>query len=273
MALTQVGPGMLAPLAVGAGTLQAVALDTLRGDGTGGIVIPGGNTGLRPTGAPIGTQRWNTDLGLLEFFDGSAWRKVSQQPPSFNTASGSLGSRFTTQAGTFNISVTSDIVPTFSITAGSLPAGMALSNGSGSDARISGTVTAGSVPDYSANTVYTFTVRATAAGLTNDRSFSITVNSRFVGFSCSTAGEGGTCADTAPGGFTFVRVDFSSYGTPNGSCGGFSIGGCNAGSSNGYNPTPTTSYSVGANNGTWGDPCGGVGKRMYIQMSYGPFPL
>ena len=20
----------------------------------------------------------------------------------------------------------------------------------------------------------------------------------------------------------------------------------------------------------WGDPCGGVGKRMYIQMSYGP---
>jgi hypothetical protein len=49
------------------------------------------------------------------------------------------------------------------------------------------------------------------------------------------------------------------------------LGSCNSVSSNFYDPTPTSSYSTPANNATWGDPCFGTFKRLYIQMSYGPF--
>lgn len=184
--------------------------------------------------------------------------------PTWNTASGSIGSGYTQQSVSYTVSASG--ATSYSVVSGSLPSGLSLNSSTGV---ISGTISAGAVANYSTTTV-NFTIRATAIASV-DRAFSIFVQSRFVGFSCSTAAEGGTCSDTAPGSFIFIRVDFSSYGTPNGSCGSFAIGGCNSGSSNGYNPTPTKSYSVGANNGVWGDPCGGTGKRMYIQMSYGPF--
>lgn len=193
---------------------------------------------------------------------------VVQVPaPTWNTASGSLGSDFTQRNSTFTTSastVSGSI--TYSLVSGSLPSGQSLNTSTGT---ISGT--ASGVSDYSSST-YNFTLRATnTAGKSSDRAFSITIASRYVGYSCSTCGEGGTCSDTAPGSYVFNRVDFSSYGTPEGGCGGFYYGGCNSGSSNGYNPTPTKSYSISGSNGQWGDPCGGVGKRMYIQMSYGPF--
>ena len=94
---------------------------------------------------------------------------------------------------------------------------------------------------------------------------------RSVGYQCKTTSENGSISDTAPAGNVFNRVDFCSYGTPNGSCGSFTLSGCNSTGSNAYNPTPCTSYSVSASNSTWGDPCFATYKRMYVQMSYGPF--
>ncbi len=195
---------------------------------------------------------------------------ITVQPATvtWNTASGSLGSDYTQRNSSFSTSASTNLGSvTYSVVSGSIPTGQSLNSTTGT---ISGT--ASGVSDYSSST-FNFTLRATnsATGRFSDRAFSILIYSRYVGYSCSTAGEGGTCADTAPGDFIFNRVDFSSWGTPNGSCGAFTYGGCNSSSSNNYNPTPTKSYAVGANNGNWGDPCGGTGKRMYIQMSYGPF--
>lgn len=186
---------------------------------------------------------------------------------TWNTASGSLGSDYTQRSSSFNTSASTNLGSiTYSVVSGSIPTGQTLNTSTGT---ISGT--ASGVADYS-STTFNFTLRATnSLGRFSDRAFSILIASRYVGYSCSTAGENGTCSDTAPGSYIFNRVDFSSWGTPNGSCGAFTYGGCNSGSSNNYNPTPTKSYSVGANNSVWGDPCGGTPKRMYIQMSYGPF--
>lgn len=184
--------------------------------------------------------------------------------PTWNTASGSLGSGYTQQFVSFTVNASN--ASSYAVVSGSLPSGLSLNTSNGV---ISGTISAGAVANYSTTTV-NFTIRATAA-VGVDRAFSILVRSRFEGFQCVTGNENDTLSMTAPSGKVFNRVDFSSYGTPEGSCGSFSIGGCNSGSSNGYNPTPTASFSVGANNGTWGDPCGGVFKRMYIQMSWGPF--
>ena len=74
---------------------------------------------------------------------------------------------------------------------------------------------------------------------------------------------------SAPSGTTFTSVQFASYGTPNGGCGGFSTGGCNAGSSGGVVSGAflgRTSGCVSPDNGTFGDPCVGTYKRLYIQL-------
>ena len=72
-----------------------------------------------------------------------------------------------------------------------------------------------------------------------------TITSSKLALSGITAGEGGTCADTAPAGYVFNRKDFSSYGTPNGSCGAFTISGCHSISSGNWSPTlPAASYSM-----------------------------
>ena len=189
-------------------------------------------------------------------------------PPQWVTASGSLGSDYTERSSSFTPEyLTGGLTPTFSVVSGSLPTGQSLNSSTGV---ISGT--ASGVSDYTSST-YNFTLRATNAAGSVDRAFSITIASRYVGYRCTEVGEGGTCADTAPVGMVFNRRDFSAYGTPGGTCGAYTIGGCNAGASNSWlpSPFPTASYSIGMSNGVWGDPCGGTFKRGYVQMSYGPF--
>ena len=195
---------------------------------------------------------------------------VNTTTVAWSTASGSLGSDYTERVSTFNaVATTSTGSLSFSVVSGSINGSQTLSTVTNTTARITGT--AAGISDFNSAT-YNFTIRATnSAGRTADRAFSYAITSRKVGRRCSTANEGGGVGDTAPGSFIFIRRDFSSYGTPNGGCGGFGFGGCNNGASNNWNPTPTKSYSYGCNNGTWGDPCGGVGKRCYVQMTYGPF--
>lgn len=189
-------------------------------------------------------------------------------PPSWVTAAGSIGSDYTERASSFvPVATTGGLTVTYSVISGSLPTGLSLNSSTG---EISGT--ASGVADYNSST-YNFTLRAANAAGNDDRAFSITIGSRYVGYRCSETGEGGNCADTAPTGMVFNRRDFSAYGTPGGTCGAYTYGGCNAGASNSWlpSPFPTASYSVNMGNGTWGDPCGGTYKRGYVQMSYGPF--
>ena len=186
-------------------------------------------------------------------------------PPAWVTAAGSLGSDYTQRSSSFTPSAPG--ATSFSLVSGSLPTGHSLNTSTGV---ISGT--ASGVADYTSST-FNFTLRATNGFGFVDRAFSITIASRYVGFRCIEVGEGGTCADTAPAGMVFNRKDFSAYGTPGGTCGAFTIGGCNSSASNSWlpSPFPTASYSIGMSNGVWGDPCGGTFKSGKVQMSYGPF--
>jgi hypothetical protein len=89
---------------------------------------------------------------------------------------------------------------------------------------------------------------------------------------CGNANEGGSVTLTAPPGNIILSINFASYGTPNGSCGSFTIGACHALTSAlvcsaafvGQN-----SATVNATNAVFGDPCVGTGKRLYVEATYG----
>lgn len=83
--------------------------------------------------------------------------------------------------------------------------------------------------------------------------------------------EGQSFTLTAPAGKVFTSVDFASYGTPNGTCGNYTLGSCNANTS----MSVIEPLVVGQNSVTltqdyqlFGDPCFGVPKRLYVQARY-----
>ena len=86
---------------------------------------------------------------------------------------------------------------------------------------------------------------------------------------CATANENGNAVMIAPAGTIFKSVVFASYGTPSGTCGSFSIGGCHATNSttivSGYLIGNGGTINVPATNAVFGDPCSGTGKQLYIQ--------
>jgi hypothetical protein len=45
--------------------------------GSSGVVLPAGNSAIRPDNAVFGMIRFNTDLGLVEFYNGSVWSTLS----------------------------------------------------------------------------------------------------------------------------------------------------------------------------------------------------
>ena len=88
---------------------------------------------------------------------------------------------------------------------------------------------------------------------------------------CGTVQENGNLFLQAPAGAVFTSVLFASYGTPTGSCGTFSTSSCHASGSlsivEGY-LLGNSSATIPASNGVFGDPCGGTGKRLYVQAQY-----
>ena len=98
---------------------------------------------------------------------------------------------------------------------------------------------------------------------------SITFSETFTAF--AEVSEGQNLTITLPGGAVVESVDFASYGTPNGSNGNYTLGGCHAANSQ----TIVESYALGNNsftipatNAVFGDPCGGTFKRLYVTVSY-----
>ncbi|MEC4005945.1 LamG-like jellyroll fold domain-containing protein, partial [Flavobacterium sp. SUN052] len=92
------------------------------------------------------------------------------------------------------------------------------------------------------------------------------------GIVCATAPENDYLVLTAPAGKVFTSVLFASYGTPNGVCNNYTFGDCHASNSLaivsgliiGQNSVP-----ILATNDTFGDPCGGTVKRLYVEAAYG----
>ncbi len=88
---------------------------------------------------------------------------------------------------------------------------------------------------------------------------------------CGTADENGMVTLTVPPDNVITSIEFASYGTPNGTCGSFTLGSCHAANSLSIVEAAfvgQVSASINASNGVFGDPCGGTVKRLYIQAIY-----
>ena len=44
--------------------------------GSSGVVVPTGPASLRPDSAPFGMIRFNTDIGYVEFYNGTIWQNM-----------------------------------------------------------------------------------------------------------------------------------------------------------------------------------------------------
>lgn len=92
---------------------------------------------------------------------------------------------------------------------------------------------------------------------------------------CAQSDEGSTLTLTAPAGTVFTSIDFASYGTPSGTCGGYTVGGCHASASGSILTAACVGRNtcvISASNDVFGDPCYGTYKRLYVQASCGPVP-
>ena len=117
----------------------------------------------------------------------------------------------------------------------------------------------------------------TAADINNgssDNCGAISLSVENTGIICGTAAEGSNITLTAPAGTVITAINFASYGTPNGSCGNFSLGTCHAANSvsvvSGLAIGRNT-VTIAATNITFGDPCVNIVKRLYIQATYSGF--
>ena len=136
--------------------------------------------------------------------------------PSWNTASGSLGTVFDTTRSGVNVSATAtdpdgDTI-IYSILSGSIPSGLSLNTSSGA---ITGTANA-----VGSDTTSNFTLRATSGGKTSDRAFSFTVSAP-VSTTYSYTGSNQTF--TIPTGLSLITVDIK--GGAGGSQGNSGAGG------------------------------------------------
>lgn len=97
----------------------------------------------------------------------------------------------------------------------------------------------------------------------------------YYGYHCGQVGENGGISLTVPADSgVYNLVWFGSYGTPDGGCNGYACGWCHSSISRQKVAEAflgKTSGSIGANNGTFGDPCGGTVKRLYVQIFYGVY--
>ena len=88
-----------------------------------------------------------------------------------------------------------------------------------------------------------------------------------------TAGEGSDLTLTAPNGNEFTEVLFASYGTPTGSNGLYRTSNCSSSSSIAEVQAAfigKNSATISADNGIFGDPCGGTVKHLSVVLKYGP---
>ncbi|SHG64926.1 Galactose binding lectin domain-containing protein [Flavobacterium micromati] len=121
-----------------------------------------------------------------------------------------------------------------------------------------------------------------SCGITTCISTTVTVNSSIINNNLSftngisgpisaVVDENGSALLNAPSGTYFATVNFASYGNPNGSAPNFTFGACNAVTSQSIAENALLGNSTAtlrATNGTFGDPCVGTFKRLYILASY-----
>jgi hypothetical protein len=84
---------------------------------------------------------------------------------------------------------------------------------------------------------------------------------------CSIAPEGTDLVLEAHPGSVISEIEFASYGTPGGLCGYFDVGTCHAEGTMaaiGGACVGREQCRIPATNAVFGDPCGGIYKRLYV---------
>ncbi len=105
----------------------------------------------------------------------------------------------------------------------------------------------------------------------HDNCGTVTFLTNSSGIICGTAAEGSSLTLTAPAGKVISGINFASYGTPNGTCGNFTYGSCNAANSMAIvsgMAIGQNSVTIAASNSVFTDPCGGTVKRLYVEATY-----
>ncbi len=124
------------------------------------------------------------------------------------------------------------------------------------------------------NVFYSITFSGSSAVMVLDAGNSLSFpNAGSIGTVCGTVGESRSFTLTAPAGHVFDKVLFASYGTPDGTCGNFSIGSCHSATSQSVVEgllLGNSSVTLDASNGVFGDPCPGTSKRLYVQARFAP---
>jgi hypothetical protein len=90
------------------------------------------------------------------------------------------------------------------------------------------------------------------------------------GDQCATANENASVTLDCGGGRVISQVVFASYGLPTGSCGSFATGNCNASNSVAVVSAACVGQkkcTVNANNATFGDPCAGPTKQLFVEVA------
>ena len=92
--------------------------------GSTGVVLPTGSSANRPDNAAFGMIRYNTDSGLVEFFNGSIWSSLSTGGSITYTVDDFVGNGVQT---VFNMSVAEDTATQLIVFVGSIYQDPALS--------------------------------------------------------------------------------------------------------------------------------------------------
>ena len=143
---------------------------------------------------------------------------------------------------------------------------------------ITGEATLTVTPDDDYNKTTIITVTVSDGELNDSTTFTLTINQIndapvFGSIVCEEIIEGNNAGSlTCPGGTTITSIDFDSFGTPDGTCGNYTVSSCDC------SPNDTGDWigqssisSISSSNSLCdgGDPCNGTLKRRYIQVTCG----
>lgn len=70
--------------------VNATSVSDTDNTSTGQFTLPAGTTAQRPVTSYTGAQRLNTDLGVMEYYDGSGWYKVSAELAVLSSVTGTI---------------------------------------------------------------------------------------------------------------------------------------------------------------------------------------
>jgi hypothetical protein len=85
--------------------------------GSSGVVLPTGSSATRPDNAAFGMIRYNTDTGLVEFYNGSEWNSLSTGGSITYTVDDFVGDGSTT---VFTMSIAQDATTQIIVFVGSI---------------------------------------------------------------------------------------------------------------------------------------------------------